>query len=592
MTAIVNYVLEKDSVVRARTDSFIDDIIVNESIVKVEQVEKLLQRYGLETKPAVALSGARVLGLRIYEEDGQLMWMRDNVIEPITNGRLTKRELFSLCGKLVGHFPVASWLRPYCSFLKRMTNSGGGWDQPVSERVMDLVHDLLKRVGEENPVKGVWAVPISRVGRIWCDASTLAIGVCLEVNGHIVEDGCWLRQEDDVSHINLAELESILKGVNLAVAWGIQDLEVMTDSSSVYSWVKNMITEKSRLRTHGMGEALVRRRLGLLSDIINECAIKITPVLVKSLDNKSDRLTRVPKGWLKESVCCVSVANEARSNELAKLVHDKIHCGVDKTLHLIRMSYPEVQITRQAVRSVVDACMKCNSIDPAPVQWETGSLSVEANWSRLACDVTHYNREKFLTLIDSGPSRFAIWKPLMNENISTVLGALLTVFREMGPPVEILLDNSPTFKSDQLVSACKEWGVRVIYRAAYRPAGNGICERHHRTIKRMAARCGESPLTAVYWYNNLPLQVHKRNSAPHRQLFRRQWRNPLLPSRKLGKRVSNARGFVEGEVVFVKPPNARCTTPWSTGTVTAITEENAIEVDGFIGTWRTCGSFI
>lgn len=141
------------------------------------------------------------------------------------------------------------------------------------------------------------------------------------------------------------------------------------------------------------------------------------------------------------------------------------------------------------------------------------------------------------------------------------------------------LDNSATFQSDLLVNACKEWGVRVIYRAAHRPAGNGIIERHHRTVKRMAARCDESPLMAVYWYNYLPLFARQSSSAPHRQLFRRQWRNPLLPARGLRPRMPNAGGFAEGDVVLVKPPGAKCTTPWSMGAVTGVTEENAIEVD-------------
>ena len=53
---------------------------------------------------------------------------------------------------------------------------------------------------------------------MWCDASSLAIGVCLEVDGGIVEDVSWLRRADDALHINLAELEAVLKGMNLAVS--------------------------------------------------------------------------------------------------------------------------------------------------------------------------------------------------------------------------------------------------------------------------------------------------------------------------------------------------------------------------------------
>ena len=51
---------------------------------------------------------------------------------------------------------------------------------------------------------------------VWCDASSLATGVALELDGKRIEDSCWLRKEDDSAHINVAELEAVLKGINLA----------------------------------------------------------------------------------------------------------------------------------------------------------------------------------------------------------------------------------------------------------------------------------------------------------------------------------------------------------------------------------------
>lgn len=579
MTAIVNRVLGLDKSVRAGTDSYIDDIVVNEEVVKAERVVSLLRQYGLEAKPAVSLSGARVLGLRVREKNGRFVWERDNSIAGPTE-EMTKRELFSWCGKLVGHFPVASWLRPCCSYLKRLAN-GSGWDSKVNDRVVSLAQDLWNRLGKGDPVRGVWAAPDVGTGRLWCDASSLAVGVCLELQGAIIEDASWLRREDDATHINLAELESILRGVNLAVSWGLHDVEVMTDSSTVFCWLRNLVTDKERLRTHGMGEALVRRRLCLLSDIMNECELKVRPLLVKSAENKADGLTRVPKDWLREPACCVGSTSRdsVGRDDLIRQVHEKIHCGVEKTLFLTRTSHPQVTVTRDDVRTIVDACLKCKSIDPAPVRWEHGDLEVGKNWTRLACDVTHYQGGLFLTAIDSGPSRFAVWKPLASERLPAVIEALLTVFREFGPPTEILLDNSPTFQSEHLISTCRDWGVKVIYRSAYRASGNGIIERHHRTIKRTAARTGSSVLNAVYWYNYLPLTGQDGWSSPHRCLFRRQWRNPLLPVTSVSSRPWN-HNLSQGEEVFVKPPNAKCTTPWNRGIVTAITQEGAIEVDG------------
>ena len=52
--------------------------------------------------------------------------------------------------------------------------------------------------------------------------SKIALGVSLENDGRVVEDGAWLRSVDDGSHINLAELNAVVKRVNMAVKWGIK----------------------------------------------------------------------------------------------------------------------------------------------------------------------------------------------------------------------------------------------------------------------------------------------------------------------------------------------------------------------------------
>ena len=93
------------------------------------------------------------------------------------------------------------------------------WDKPIDSDVFSLVEDLWKRLQSDDPVGGDWAVKDPSVALVWCDASNLATGVCLEMDGSIVKDACWLRKQQDVMHINLAELDAGLKGVNLAVEW-------------------------------------------------------------------------------------------------------------------------------------------------------------------------------------------------------------------------------------------------------------------------------------------------------------------------------------------------------------------------------------
>ena len=80
------------------------------------------------------------------------------------------------------------------------------------------------RVKKEDPVIGHWVVADTNKGTVWCDASSLTVGVVLEIGGIIVEDAAWLCKPFGVGHINVAELVAVLNGVNLALKWGLRIL--------------------------------------------------------------------------------------------------------------------------------------------------------------------------------------------------------------------------------------------------------------------------------------------------------------------------------------------------------------------------------
>lgn len=60
------------------------------------------------------------------------------------------------------------------------------------------------------------------------------------MNGRIIEDACWLRK-NECTHINLAELDAVVKGLNLAVARKMENLTVMTDSQTAYHWITDTL---------------------------------------------------------------------------------------------------------------------------------------------------------------------------------------------------------------------------------------------------------------------------------------------------------------------------------------------------------------
>uniref|UniRef100_A0A5S6QHQ4 RNase H domain-containing protein n=1 Tax=Trichuris muris TaxID=70415 RepID=A0A5S6QHQ4_TRIMR len=139
-----------------------------------------------------------------------------------------------------------------------------------------------------DPVRGKWAVSGNKA-KVWVDASTLAIGIAVEVNGAIVEDASWLRP-DDCHHINLAELDAVIIGLNVALSWQLRDIEVMT----VYRWLEEDLSGKSSLKTKAASERLIRRRIATVMALVEEYDLKLTVTLVKSAENRADDLTRIP----------------------------------------------------------------------------------------------------------------------------------------------------------------------------------------------------------------------------------------------------------------------------------------------------------
>merc|ERR1712055_271038 len=593
MSVILKHVLAQDETVRRATDHYIDDIMVQEAIVSAEKVREHLLAYGLVSKPPEGLDGGRVLGIAIKRNGtGQLRTSRGSrFVKLSTCDSLTKRELFSLCGRLTGHYPVVLWVRPHCSFLKRL-GTDGRWRDPVSESGRLLAKDLLKRCHANDPVRGDWRVNRDGAVTVWTDASSLALGVVVQVDDSVVEDASWLRKKDDHFHINVAELEAVAKGINLAIQWGFKTFTVATDSQTVLSWMECTVDGRDRVRTKGAAQMLIKRRLAVIRQTIEDYHLNVSFRFVSTVENKADTLTRVAKKWVaiskqgsevsqtSEAVTAVAAAADQQDvRDVIWKAHLPHHCGVDRTLFLA--SQMQAGITRDTVRSTVDECVPCQRVDPAARaenQVARGDLSVASNWTRIACDVTHYHSACYLTMVDCGPSRFAIWRQMPNETAAAIVAHLHQVVIERGPCVELLLDNSTAFRSETVEQFADNWGISLRFRAAYATSGNGIVERNHRTIKRMAERGEMSPELAAYWYNMTPRKGLEEGSVPSNQLFSYRWRPPYAIKCAAVNRANTE--FAIGEEVWVKPNVPSCTTWWRPGRVTAILSKHTVCIDG------------
>ena len=262
---------------------------------------------------------------------------------------------------------------------------------------------------------------------------------------------------------------------------------------------------------------------------------------------------------------------------MADIHHQSGHLGAKWTLYFVRLFNP--QVSKETANSVVKACETCQSIDPAPVRWKKGELGVMDNRKRLAMDITHHNGENFLTIINCGPSKFAIWRPLHRQDAPTVIRQLEIVFLERGPPMEILTDIDTAFTSKDFRKFARNWDMHVRFRCAYLPSGNGIVERSHWTVKTIAARRNCSILEVVYWHNITPKDDVSPCTAPADALHRYHIQikdvedNPL-PEPEVPKGM-----YEKGDVVWVKNPHGKCTTKYSTGRVTEVISPESVKID-------------
>ena len=620
MKKVVRAVLSQDSEVERATIPYVDDLCINEDIVTAERVMEHFSQYGLQCKPPERVrDGERLLGLQVRASGGDgLQWTRDNKVGSPPDV-MTRRTVFSWCGRLVALVPVCGWLRPAAAWLKRRVNAvTHHWDDVTDDPgLREQLTYVAERLARDDPARGQWHVS-GDSAVVWTDASSVAVGVALETpEGHVIEDGSWLRK-DEATHINMAELDAALRGVNMAIAWGMRVVELRTDSATVRRWVDDALTGRTRLRTKAHGEMLIRRRVDIIKQLAAEYSLQLTVTLVRSEDNKADCLSRVPAEWLRDTAeedrpgLCGAVVSAGDTSETDAVscsdddvsadgavdgeddrraairdVHVRAgHPGVRRTLFFARREI-STGVTRKEVRIVVSRCDTCKSIDPAPVKWKPGKLEVEETWTRLAIDITHHQRGLYLSVVDCGPSRFSLWRPLRRADSAHVTEELHRIFNERGAPEEILADNDTAFRSRAFAVFAAKWRVRLRFRAVYRPSGNGVVERNHRTVKVIAARTGCSIGDAVHLYNVTPRDGKSSTTAPAGQIYR----YPVRDSVRTGPSTGGAREsdgtpeggsskYAVGDAVWTRQPGSRCEEGSHPGVVTGVLSSQIIEVDG------------
>ena len=237
-----------------------------------------------------------------------------------------------------------------------------GWEDKARDTVLQyMMMETIESVQQDDPARGNWCVD-SKELNVLVDASSLAIGATLEWHETVLKDTCWLRPEADTQHINLAELDAVLKGINLALQWQGEVLHIKTDSVCLYHWISDTLTGKACVRTKAASEMLITRQVSTFKELVKEYALTVDVTLVLLTQNITDRLTRVPQRWFEamkkenrpKPLIGAAHLNKLDASQIMAIHRGSGHPGVQHTTYFIRRICPT--IAKAAVRSAIWMC--------------------------------------------------------------------------------------------------------------------------------------------------------------------------------------------------------------------------------------------
>ena len=73
-----------------------------------------------------------------------------------------------------------------------------------------------------------------------------------------------------MTHINMAELDTVVKGLNLALTWEMKCIKITTDSSTVRQWIDNGFSGQSGVKTRAANEMLIRQRVEVVVQLAEQ----------------------------------------------------------------------------------------------------------------------------------------------------------------------------------------------------------------------------------------------------------------------------------------------------------------------------------